>query len=118
MSRLMKDGPCGKCGACDGLRFRAWRDRVAGLRGPSEDEDSPRFKLIEEIHRDRSCRHPLGIAQSLSAVIDALHVDDEHDALTLLEDLEEAERVSIELNGERNLGCCSAGAKAFREAAS
>lgn len=115
----LKRNPCGRCGACDGLRFRAWRARVeAGLAGSTDDEDSARFRIVEEIHRDRSGRHPLGIAQRLSWVIDALHgEDDDTDAVTDLADLEEDERRSIELNGERNLGCCSAGAKAFREGA-
>lgn len=113
-------GPCGRCGACDGLRFRAWRARVeAPLTGSADDEESDRFKLIEEIHRDRSGRHPLGIAQRLSEVIDALHVDeDDVSAIVDLGDLEHDERRAIELNGERNLGCCAPGAKSFRGAAS
>lgn len=113
-------GHCGDCGACDGLRFRQWRERLAVIPGGGSagDEKSPRFALIDEIHRDRARRHPLGIAERLSDLIGCLHADDDPDSITLLAELEQDERRSIEINGERNLECCAAGAKAFRGAPS
>ena len=122
------DVACGECALCDRIRFLVWRARLeegqafepgAALAvriqghtlGSALDEESARFALIEEIHRDRKKRHPLGIAQSLSRVIDALHVEDDADAIRDLEALAEDERVSVEMNGERNLECCEASSK-------
>jgi hypothetical protein len=102
------------CALCERALFASWRARIeAGLKGSADDEDSERMALIQEIHRDRSWRYPLGIAQRTSHVIDALHLDEDEDAITDLADLEQDESESVRLNGAESLGCCAASIEQF-----
>jgi hypothetical protein len=65
--------------------------------------------LIEDIHAERSDRHPLGIAETLSEAITALHIGYWDEAATLFKELiadevgviENDEASPCELNKEK-----------------
>lgn len=80
----------------DQALFQAWSIRVADLEG-TEPEDGPRMSLVEELHADRSDRHPIGIAQELGRVIDALVAQDDEDAGAILDELAAALVEAVEL---------------------
>lgn len=78
--------------------FRSWRKRVEAGLPEDLDDEGHRFALIQEIHDDQARRYPLGIAGTLRAVISALHVAEDVEAIELLEALERDEWSSRALN--------------------
>jgi len=88
--------------------FLGWAGQVRELPGPeleASGQETSRMTLIRNIHTSVGRRHPLGIAESLSSTIAALHIAEDQEAIGLLEDLAAAElEAEAREKGEAALG--------------